>query len=373
MRQPTPPRPGKAADRHPAFDYRPPRRLRAAKWALGAVMAAIAIGVLYVGLWYYAAALARDSLLNWVEAQRREGAIATFEHLEIGGFPFHLRLVLDKPAFSMSTADAPWGWEAAEAAAEIRPWNLKLVTVRAPGRHALMWTLNGSRRTAEGHAGDLIAQVRLDGGQPVTTHVEVNSADFAGDGPLERVTLARATLDLALPPVTVATDRTPIADIRLAGQDLGVPAVWGLPLGTDIATFELAAAVLGSIPPGPPVDALAGWRDDGGTVEIRHLGLTYGPLALAGDGTLALDADLQPIGAFTTRVEGFFETVDALREKGIIRSQDAVTAKMVLGVLSKRNDAGRASLTVPLTVQERRLYVGPVPLAVIPPIRWQDR
>jgi len=88
---------------------------------------------------------------------------------------------------------------------------------------------------------------------------------------------------------------------------------------------------------------------------------------------LALDADLQPIGAFTTRIEGFFETVNALHEKGLIRSQDAVTAKMVLGVLSKRNDAGRISLTVPLTVQERRLYVGPVPLAVIPPVRWQGR
>lgn len=373
MRQPTPSRPRKAADRHPAFDYRPPRRLRVAKWALGTVVSGIVITASYVGWWYYAAALVRDSLLNWVETQRRDGAVATFERLEIDGFPFHLRLVLDKPAFSLPTADAPWGWEAGKVAAEMRPWNLQRVTVRAPGRHALMWTVNGTRRTAEGQAGSLDAQVRLDGGQPVATHVEVEAADFAGDGPSDRLTLGRGTLDLALSSVAVATDRTPVADIRLAARDLGVPAVWGLPLGADIAVLELAAAVLGGIPPGPLVDALAGWRDDGGTVEVRHLGLTYGPLALAGDGTLALDADLQPIGAFTTRVEGFFETVDALREKGIIRSQDAVTAKMVLGVLSKRNDAGRASLTVPLTVQDRRLYVGPVPLAVIPPVRWQGR
>ncbi len=112
---------------------------------------------------------------------------------------------------------------------------------------------------------------------------------------------------------------------------------WGLPLGTDIATFELAAAVLGGIPPGPLVAVLAGWRDDGGTVEVRHIGLTYGPLALAGDGTAALDADLQPIGAFTTRLEGFFETVDVCARRASSASQDAVTAKMVLGVLSKRN------------------------------------
>ncbi len=373
MRQPTPSRPGKATDRHPAFGYRPPRRLRAAKWALGTVVAAIALGAIYVGSWYYAAALARDSLLNWVEAQRREGAVVAFERMDIGGFPFHLRLVLDKPAFSLPDADMPWGWEAGRVTAEMRPWNFQQVTLHAPGRHALMWTANGARRTAEGHAGSLKAQVRFEAGQPVASHVEVDAADLTGNGPLDRLTLGRGTLDLALSPVAVATDRTPVADIRLAARDLGAPTAWGLPLGADIAALELAAAVLGGVPPGPLVDALAGWRDDGGTVEVRHLGLAYGPLALTADGTLALDADLQPIGAFTTRIEGFFETVDALREKGIIRSQDAVTAKMVLGVLSKRNDAGRASLTVPLTVQDRRLYVGPVPLAAIPPVRWQGR
>ncbi|WP_316978082.1 DUF2125 domain-containing protein [Shumkonia mesophila] len=373
MRQPTPPRPGKDADRHPALGYREPRRLRAVTWALGAVVAAIVAGALYVGGWYYAAGLARDSLLNWAEAQRREGAVVAFERLDIGGFPFHLRLALDKPAYSAPTADAPWGWEAGQVVAEMRPWNLRQFTLRAPGRHALMWTADGARRKAEGLVHGLSARVRLEGGQPVAGHVEVEGADFAGDGPLDRLTLGSGTLDLVLSPVALATARTPVADIRLAAHDLGVPSVWGLPLGADVAVLELAAAVLGGVPPGPLVDALAGWRDDGGTVEVRRLGLDYGPLTLAADGTLALDADLQPIGAFTTRIEGFFETVDALRDKGIIRAQDAVTAKMVLGILSKRNDAGRVSLTVPLTVQDRRLYVGPVPLAAIPSVRWQGR
>jgi len=85
---------------------------------------------------------------------------------------------------------------------------------------------------------------------------------------------------------------------------------------------------------------------------------------------VALDAAMQPIGAFTARIEGFFETVDALRENGIIRPRDAVTAKMVLGVLAKRNEAGRLSLAVPLTLQDRRLYAGPVPLIEVPPVSW---
>lgn len=370
MPQPTPPRPGDTRKRHPVFGYRPPRHLTAARWTVGAAVAVAAAGALYVGFWYSAAGLLRDSVLEWIEARRHDGAVVAFERLDIGGFPFHLRLSVEAPAFSQPAGATPWGWEAGRATAEMRPWNFRQFTVEAPGRHAVMWTENRIRRTARGNADHLSARIRLDGTRPATAHVEAEALDLAGDGPLDRLTLGRATLDLVLSPAPDATDRTPVADIRLAARDIGMPSLAAAPLGADIAALELAAGVLGGIRPGPLVAALARWRDDGGTVEVRHLGLTYGPLVLAADGTLALDTAMQPIGAFTARIEGFFETVDALRENGIIRPRDAVTAKMVLGVLAKRNDAGRLGLAVPLTLQDRRLYAGPVPLIEVPPVPW---
>lgn len=366
MRQPNTPRPADAPDRHPAIDYRPPRHLRAAKWAIGAVVGGIGLAALYVGLWYYAAGLAQDSVLDWIEARRGEGAVVGFERMDIGGFPFHLRFAVDRPAISWPSADAPWGWEADRVTAEMRPWNFRRVTLLAPGRHTVSWTTNGVGRTARGQVESLRARVRLDGATPVAGHIEVKAAEFADGGTLDRLTLGSGTLDIRLAPSATA-------DVRLTAREIGLPSAWSLPLGADVAALELDAAVLGNFPPGPLVDVLGLWRDDGGTIEVRHLGLTYSPLALAADGTLALDGALQPIGAFTARIEGFFETVDTLREKGAIRSQDAVTAKMVLGILAKRNDAGHISLAVPLTLQDRRLYIGPVPLAEVPPIRWQGR
>ena len=58
--------------------------------------------------------------------------------------------------------------------------------------------------------------------------------------------------------------------------------------------------------PGPFHDfnGLIQWRDKGGTVEVTRLNLDHGPLRLNGEGTFALDRDLQPVGTLTVRVEG---------------------------------------------------------------------
>jgi hypothetical protein len=88
---------------------------------------------------------------------------------------------------------------------------------------------------------------------------------------------------------------------------------------------------------------------------------------------MALDGDMQPIGALTARIGGFFETIDALRAKGMLGAREAVTAKLVLGVLSKRPAGGGARiLTVPLSLQHRTLYAGPVALGRVPRLAWPE-
>ena len=77
------------------------------------------------------------------------------------------------------------------------------------------------------------------------------------------------------------------------------------------------------------------------------------------------------MGAFTARIQGFFDAVDLLREKGLIRSRAATTAKIVLGALSKKSaEGGAATVSLPVTVQDRTLFTGPVPLMRLPPLVW---
>ena len=43
---------------------------------------------------------------------------------------------------------------------------------------------------------------------------------------------------------------------------------------------------------------------------------------------------------------------------------------VVLGVLARRSGDGRGGLTVPLTIQDRQFFAGPVPLMEIPEVTW---
>jgi hypothetical protein len=99
--------------------------------------------------------------------------------------------------------------------------------------------------------------------------------------------------------------------------------------------------------------------------------MQHGPLKINTNGTLALDGKLQPIGALTANLEGFFETIDALKRLGVVKARNAITAKVVLGVLSRApSGGGPAILNLALTAQNRYLYLGPVRLLELPEIKW---
>ena len=95
----------------------------------------------------------------------------------------------------------------------------------------------------------------------------------------------------------------------------------------------------------------AAWRDGGGSLEIRHLALIWGPLDLTASATLALDDQLQPMGAGSARLVGYAETLDALAAHGAISRSAATAAKAVLSLLAHNpEDGSPPDVEVPLTL-----------------------
>src|SRR5437879_1308409 len=76
----------------------------------------------YSAYWFYLAGLARQGVLDWAEARRVEGYAAGWDRLDIGGFPFVIRVRLEQPILGQSR-DAP-AWEARMPAlvGEAEPW-----------------------------------------------------------------------------------------------------------------------------------------------------------------------------------------------------------------------------------------------------------
>ena len=180
-----------------------------------------------------------------------------------------------------------------------------------------------------------------------------------------------ATVDVGLFPADEPTDHSAAYEIRARVADVVVPSALALPFGRSIGLISLEARINGPVPDERWPAALEAWRDAGGTIDVGSLRLDHGPLRVQGEGTFALDADMQPIGAFTAQIRGLFDLVEALRARGVVEAGDAVMAKVVLGALARRpDDGGPPVLNVPLTLQDRALYVGPVRMLRVPPVRW---
>lgn len=328
------------------------------------------LGTVYVTLWFVLARELRSGFERWAEARRADGYAVAYSALRTGGFPFVVRVSAENPSLGRERRRLAWTWGSRRLDAELRPWTPGRVAFKLRNPHRLA-TETAAGSTAYAGAADVL-ELEAALGTGAWTKADARAVRFrmaAGDGAgafsVERAEASAERLGAS------GFDEP---WFRFVGDAQGIrfPEALPLPLGNEVRRFGLALKVLGAIPERDVAEALAVWRDAGGTAEVERLSLAYGPLALEVGGTLAVDRDLQPVAAFTAKAQGYAETIDALRDQGMVRSGAARTAKLVLGALAKRPEGGgRPVLEAALTIQDRLLYVGPVALVEVPTIVWK--
>jgi hypothetical protein len=177
------------------------------------------------------------------------------------------------------------------------------------------------------------------------------------------------------------------ADIMLPRQpprshrDLGLAAAIQLfhltlpkpvkPLGNVIEDFALDVHILGGLPAGDWRQALAAWRDAGGTVEVSRATLQWGALMLETNGTLALDGAMQPMAAMTASIINHDALIDAAAAAGVLPAKNTDLVKLVLDLIARRGADGRMRLTAPVTVQNGKLAIGNAKIGKVPRIEWR--
>ncbi len=305
---------------------------KGARRGLIAVAALAALAAVTAGTWNYLAGQVRDGIGQWAAERRAEGYEAGFASVAVGGFPFRLEAVIAEPMLAAPKGNRPWSWRGLSLMIETRPWALSKVRVLASGRHRVTVMAGGKLKTIDIEFGSLIAAL-----------------DFSPAGASFAATLNAS--DILYP-------RDPVAG-----------------LGRTTKRLNVSVAVKGDVPGTRDAETMARWRDNGGTIEISNLDIEHGPLDVTGDGTGALDANLQPIGAFTLNVRGFNEAVDRLGATGIIKPNTAALMKTVLNMLAQgqKNESATEdanTLKVPVSVQDGKLYIGPFVVAEVPVVRW---
>ncbi|MHC8508412.1 MAG: DUF2125 domain-containing protein [Rhodospirillales bacterium] len=336
-----------------------------------AVLGGVAAGALAAGGWTAAwrglSAHAVESAETWLENQpgggARAQALAACPDLEPAGFPFYIGVRCARPAVTFADG-ARWRGPPVELRAAL--WRPSRWRATWPGRHRITDANGGeSIFTAAALAGAFDASEGAE-------RFEISITGAAGEsGLVQGWFLESAHLDLTREGAGAVHFETEISGVVTPEDMAG-----GAQLGRRIEHFGLAGDITGPLetrrwPPGAA--ALAEWRDAGGVIEFEKISAVFGALAVEGGGTLALDALLQPQGAFSLRISGYEETLTALARRGVMGPGEAAMAGFVLGALAEKPEGGGPPyVKAPLTIQDNEISVGPLKLGTLPPMRWPE-
>jgi len=343
------------------------------KGKLGLIAAVVLLAALAAGYWVYWRYVARQlqaGVESWTEQQRAVGNEVAFAWDGIGGFPFRFSATFRDPEILWHTPRGDFMWKGAALEADMAPWNLREIQVQSDGRHDASVRLadDGSewRLSMIGFAG-IVALHDSGALRGITVALQQPDATLA-DG--TALSAERATIMLDLPEAPPADFNAPLARAVLDVKSMALPAGKRLLTEDPVQSLTLDATLKGPMPELPLKDALVAWRDSGGVLDLNTFGFAQGPLALSGNATIALDPDLQPEGAGTITTAGLSSAVEILIQDGLIPPDRALVARATVKALEKPGADGRPQATLGLSLQNRTVSFGPVPLFALQRIEW---
>lgn len=339
----------------------PPRKTRV--WMLFGLAAVTLLAMAYGGWWYVISRQVELAMDHWIAGQKRQGTDIQIDRRDISGFPAQVRINLVNPSARHEGAIS-WAWKTNDLTLSIKPWSVNRVGFELGQMHDVTYRTRTENTVVHIQVSEATGAFSLKSGRFHSIDVRLRDMK-AGSSRLKTPTeISDADITLEAP-----AGAPPEFYLRLRG--LQIPSELNAPLGDRVDYLDVRGNVTGDVLSGPLPDVLAYWRQSGGTIDISRLDMSYLPLRVRGNGTVALDEYMQPVAAFSVQANGFFETVDALHAKGLIPLATTFATKVALGVLSKTPaDGGEAYLEIPITVQDQVVYAGTIALFKLRPVSW---
>ena len=336
---------------------------------LGLAVAVLLVAVFgaYSAFWFVVADRLEGGVAQWAASLRAQNLDLSWRAIRVGGFPLSFRVVLSKVRLSDLAATAPnRELQVPLLSGNASPWNLRSWQLTAPdGLSATANLAAGAVATLSAHKASGSVAIADEGGGTLWLGLSEPVAEAGG-----HLAARDAELWLTLPPHQPQSHTERAVGVAVDLQGLSLPAV-PAPFRNPVDEIAFGVTAMGPVPGSPARQAAAAWRDAGGTLELDHFALRWGTLGVTGTGTLALDADLQPIGGFSAAVEGYNELLKALVGAGRMRAGDARLAQLALAMLAKAGPDGRPEIATSFTIQDGEMFLGPAKLGKAPRIVWE--
>jgi hypothetical protein len=349
--------------------------------ALVAFVFVLVAGLAWTGYWFHGAGRLRDGVLAWPEMRRGASDAMALGEVSVTGFPLRYDLALSAPTVGTRKDGKPLVWQGPPTTVTFRPWNFDRFTFKAPGLHSITHAepdLPTPIVIDAAEAGG-VGRIAPDGRLAVLD-LYFRAVRLGNEERPEMLYFEQADAKIRLPSAAGLSDENARTEpgeaqdsaalsIEVAG--LSLPEEADSPLGNLVGLIALRIGVRGAISNDAPDAALVAWRNSGGTLEVYDQQIIWGDLHVNGSGTLALDAEMRPLGALTAEIRGYTQSLDALVAVGAMERRPAELAKFLLGMMAEwPDDGGKPVLIMPLTAQDGIFSIGPISLFRLPPLRW---
>ena len=347
------------------------------KWrhpALICVIALVCATGLYVGGWFVFAFLLKGQLAGWSTELRSKGWALTYNQVKIGGFPLHWQVEIDQPKLSKRQKNFKVFWTGSNLILDYRLWNLKKIKFYTDKTHFNSWGTSSLKKTLKMDMAEIQGEI-----------------NFSTQGDLKKFLMTTGLIEVETRSKTkfklsnlntiingsqyaisnTKAHQKPFLSFQVKLSNLNLQKTSEIKISRKFSKIFLKAMILGKISNFFTQKGFLEWAKGGGSIEVEKFGLGWAESRLIGSGTLALDPNFQPIGAFTTRITGHNAIIKKLLKQGAIRPNTALLSQLVLNSFSTKSlKNGENELNTPLTIQGGWLYIGPLKLFKIPEIKW---
>jgi hypothetical protein len=344
------------------------------------------VAVIYTIFWFSMVIYLENIIEDWKSYQTDKGINLSYSKMKITGFPVNFRIRLNNPQLQIpfgtsddqkSVRKKEWIWEGKRVVVSLRPWDFNTIKVDLSGSNRVLFKNKYIIY-------DFVSETKL---------INIESKIFFHTWPEKfRIKVEEMKISEKIKKVDTSIEAAFFSTEVLLNEEAGVsstkknqnqvykielkgiylPKELRWPIDNYIEKILINLKIFKKLNSTLSLQNLKEWRDAGGIIDIDSFEGIVGGLKTSAKGTLALDQNLQPLLAMSAKFEGIISFIDRLNKSGFIGSNTAILAKVILGGISKRSENGRLSAGFPLSIQNRKLSVGPVTLMTLPSINWSD-
>lgn len=308
--------------------------------------------------------------VKWLEKEilstkirlEQQGYAVSYSSISITGNPLLMEIKLENP--SLKAPQEIWAWQGKGLVISVYPWKPYILTCSFSGDQKI---------TAPKNAPIPLGTLSIEGALGVFT--------LSSEGKLEQA-------DFKVGAITSLLE-TQVQAVSLKNFSLNMTQL-NHPLNSKF-TFTTEVVNLESLLKSAPLDyplilnikgelsgytsktssprSLSQWRDGGGIMNIISLNISWPPINAEAEGTLTLDKNMYLLGSFSSKITGYQEALEDMVKLGWIKKKKALMASFVLELFTTTNGSGFKQLTVPITLQNGTVSVGPAPLIKLQPLK----